>query len=79
MPDLLAGITVDEGTVVDYSINDEPMFTWWKYTCINYYVCKDDQEALKSLKQEHIIYITQYMKRKYNKGKWNKKRSFTYS
>ena len=27
MPDLLAGITVDEGTVVDYSINDEPMFT----------------------------------------------------
>ena len=52
MPDLLAGITVDEGTVVDYSINDEPMFT-----------NVGGNTALKSLKPgTYNLYYTVYEK-----------------
>ena len=65
MPDLLAGITVDEGTVVDYSINDEPMFTNVGGNTHVSLLCtgKDDQEALKSLKPgTYNLYYTVYEK-----------------
>ena len=65
MPDLLAGITVDEGTVVDYSINDEPMFTNVGGNTHVSLLCtgKDDREALKSLKPgTYNLYYTVYEK-----------------
>lgn len=55
MPDLLAGITVDEGTVVDYSINDEPMFTnVGGNTHVSLLCTGKDDRSLKIIKTRNI-------------------------
>ena len=62
-PDLLAGITSDKESIVDYSINDEPMFTnVGGHTHVSL-LCtgKNDTESLKSLKPgTYNLYYTAY-------------------
>ena len=62
-PDLLDGITSDKGTTVDYSIDDEPMFTNVGGNTKVSTVCKgkNDIKSLKSLKPgTYNLYYTAY-------------------
>ena len=62
-PDLLAGITSDKESIVDYSINDEPMFTNVGGNTHVSLLCtgKNDTESLKSLKPgSYNLYYTAY-------------------
>ena len=62
-PDLLAGITSDKESIVDYSINDEPMFTNVGGNTHVSLLCtgKNDTESLKSLKPgTYNLYYTAY-------------------
>ncbi len=80
MPDLLAGITVDEGTVVDYSIMmNQCSQMLVEIHMYHYYVqVKMIKKPLKSLKPgTYNLYYTVYEKE--IQQRQEQKRSFTYS